>query len=244
MNESIIFYAGLALGLLNLVLSIATLNPYLILIGIMATFCLFALYKLWYIIEPLLIRKTNIIQVVGDYELTGTRGAAIRSHGGAFYATAVAALEPSRSDIDRARIEEIISRSNTPFKFVLQLEKLNPKNISEKLQTKRNMKEIALSRIGGGSSIRNTQKINALKREIEQLEQDIRSISTGSSPVRLAQYLMCGTSAESKYLAEERARSQVREMAGQLGALMGSQSRVLEGRELLDMLSMDSMVAK
>jgi len=234
----------MAIAAINLVLSITTLNPYLISLGIVASACIFALYKLWYILEPVLIRKTNIIQVIGDYELSGTRGAAVRAQGGNFYATAVAALEPSRSDVERSRIEEIISRSNIPFKFVLQLEKLNPKRISEKLQTKRNMKEIALSRISGGNSIRNTQKINALKREIEQLEQDIRSISTGSSPVRLAQYIMCSTSAESRYLAEERARAQAREIAGQFGALIGSQSRILEGRELLDLLSLDSMVAK
>ena len=243
MNDSIVLCIGLALEGVALVLSIITLNSYAIAIASVSLLLVLSLYKLWYLIEPLIIKKTNIIQIIGGYELSGSRNSAVRSTAKGFCATAAAALEPPKTDVERDRIEEVISRTNAPFKFILQLERLNSKRISERLQTKRAMKEIALSKISDGESIRNAQKIRTLKREIEQLEQDINAISSGSSPVRLAQYILCSAYAESKYLAEEKARSQLKDISGQFGALIGSQPRLLEGNELLNLLAPDSMVS-
>ena len=243
LNESTVFCFGMALAAINLAVSIATFNPYLMAMGIAAVLLISITYKLWYLLEPVLIRKTNIVEIIGGYELSGTRSTAVRKVGNRFYATAAAELNPSKAEIDGKRIEEIISRSNTPFKFILQLERLNSKKMTENLQTKRGMKEIALSKLSSGST-GNTQKVNLLKREIEQLDRDIHSISSGSCPVRLIQYILSSSHAESRYVAEEKARSQVREMAGQFGSLIDAQPRVLEGAELLELLSIDSMVIK
>ena len=243
MDDGIVLCLGLALGVVALALSVITLNPYAIAIASISLLLALAAYKLWYVIEPLILKKTNIIQVIGDYELSGSRNSALRSTTKCFCATAAAALDPPKTDIERDRIEEVISHTNVPFKFILQLERLDSKRICERLQTKRAMKEIALSKLNGGESTRNAQKIRALKREIEQLEQDIDAISSGSSPVRLAQYILCSAYAENRYLAEEKARLQLRDISGQFGALIGSQPRALEGSELIRLLGPDSMVS-
>ena len=52
---------------------------------------------------------------------------------------------PSK-EISRDNIERIISSSNSPFRFVVQVEKLNTGKITDDLKTKRRMKEIELSK--------------------------------------------------------------------------------------------------
>lgn len=242
LSQGLVFYLGMALACVCLALSIITLNVYVILLAVASAAAVFTLYRMWDIIEPMLLEKTGAVRSVGNYELMGSGRAAFKRADGGFYATVAAELEPAKAGIERERIEGIISRSNIPFRFVLQLEQLDQNKMCERLRTRRAMKEIALSRIGNDRTGRALQKASVLKREIEQLEHDIALITTGSRPVRLAQFIVCGSYAESRYLAEERARLQLQEISGQFGAVMGSQPSAVEGRKLLGLLEMGNVV--
>ena len=239
----VIIYGLLAASLIVSVASLLTLNVALIALSLALILALIVMHKLGYVVEAVIFRRTNIIQVLGNQQLSGDRTTATREVEGGFVATATALLMgDSKETVDRERIEGIIARLNFPFKFVLHVEGIDTKKLLDRLQTMRSMREIELARTGGDGKGANSARVPMLKREIEQIEQDIRSISSGV-PVRLARYVVTSAKSESRFSAEERARSQVRELAGEFGALLNSGFRVLTGNELLDALEMDSMVA-
>jgi hypothetical protein len=233
----------LAAVLLASIASLLSLNTVLIVTSLVAAPTLIAIYKLWYAIEAAVFRRTNLIQVVGNQQLGGDRATAIRAANDGFIATAVASLKgDARENVDRDKIENIISHVNYPFRFALHVERLDVNKMLDALQTKRGMKEIELARVSANGRCAGNAKVGLLKREIEQIGDDIRNISSGT-PLRLARYITTSARSESRSAAEERAKSQIRELASEFGALLNSDSCILSGIELLDALEIDSMIA-
>ena len=237
-----VFYVGFAALLIVSIASLLSLNCVLIALSAVSLLVLIITHKLWYVIEAAIFKRTNLIQVLGEQQLSGDRTSAIRAVKGEFVATAMASLNgDAKEDLDKGKVEGIIARLNYPFKFVLSVERLNASKILDRLQTKRSMKEIELARISKNGREASAVKVGMLKREIEQIEQDIRSINSGT-PVKLARYLATSARSESKFAATERAKSQIRELAVEFGALLNADSQVLIGSELVNALEIDSMI--
>lgn len=240
MNDEIKFYIVSILLAIMAIASMASLNVIVIIASFFAAGLLIAFYRLHYIIDSLIFKHSNLVQIVNNFELSNDRTAALRKLDGNFSATAAALLEnSSRNGIDREKIENIISNLHFPFKFILQIEYINIKKLLDKIETKRNIKEIELAKIKNSKG--NDPKINALKREIEQMERDISQLSTGS-PLKISQYLMTSALSENKFSAQERAKGQIRELGSHFSAITGSKLQVLEGNELLDLLEFDSSI--
>ncbi|MCL5430445.1 MAG: hypothetical protein M1504_03125 [Candidatus Marsarchaeota archaeon] len=237
MNE-IVPYVAISTSLLSALASLATLNPILIALTATLSFASLFVYKLWYVVEAVLFKHTNIIQVFDGYELSDDRLSAMRHVGGSASATAAAIIYAGKGDIDKSKLENIITHVNFPFKFSMQVEMLPLEKLVNRLQTKRSEKEIALSRMGSNAS--NLVRINQLKREIEQIEKDIKSITTGETPLRIAYYIFATAVADSTYGAQERAISRIRELSSQFDAVLGSRSKQIGGDELLHLLKIDS----
>lgn len=232
----------LAAVLIVSVASLLSLNVALIALSLIFLPALIIIHKLWYVIEAAIFRRTNLIQVLGSQQLSGDRATAVRAVKGEFVATATALLSGDvREGITRDKIEGIIIHLNYPFKFVLNVERLDINRLLDKLQTRRSMKEIELARASRNGREANAAKAGLLKREIEQIEHDIRSVSSGM-PVKLARYIVTSARSESRFTAEERAKSQIRELASEFGALLNSDSQILTGNELLNLIEIDSMV--
>ena len=241
--SDVILYGMLAAVLVLSLASLLSLNPVLISLSLVAALALIATQKLWFVAEALIFRHTNLIQVLGSQQLSGDRSTAIRQVKGGFVATAMALLKgDARENVDREKIEGIIAHLNCPFRFVLHAKRLDTGKLLDRLQTSRSMKEIELSKTGAKVTGQNSAKIGLLKREIEQIESDIRSISS-SAPVSLARYIATCARSESRSAAEERAKSQIRMLASEFGALLKSDPQILTGTDLLDCLETDSMVA-
>lgn len=217
--------------------SIATLNAYLVLISLSSLMLLFFLYKLWDIFESLVVKRTGVVQVLGDYRLEADRLSGIRMKKGGFHALSAAVLRdlPSK-EISKESLERIISGSNAPFKFVLQVERLNTGKISDDLKTRRRLKEMELSKAG---SKKGADRSKVVEREIELIESEITSINSGASPLRTEIYLMSFADSESKFVAEERALSQVKAIAGEFSAVMGASFEVVAGADLLRLMEAD-----
>lgn len=238
-EHDIKFYALTCVLALLSVASILTLNVSLIALTLAIAILLIAFYKLHYILESLIFKKTNLIQVLDGYELSGDRSAAIRRIEGNFSATAAALLlSGSEEAVDRNKVESIISNSHHAFKFVMQVERLDINKLLDRLQTKRGMREIELGRLDGSKG--NAAKASFIKRQIEQIDHEIERISTGGAPLKVSQYIMTSALSENKFNAQERAKSQLRELAGEFGALMGAKSEQLIGNDLLEVLRFDS----
>ena len=235
------FYAITAILALFAIASIATLNVIVIATGFIVSAMLIAFYKLHYIIEAVIFRRTNLIEVVGNCELGGERTVAIRKLNGRYFATAAALLKNRiSSGIDREKVESIIANSKCAFRFVMQVEHVDINKLLDRLHTARTMTEIELGRIGTGND--SSQKAASLKRKIEQLGHEIDSIGSSGAPLKVSQYIITGAVSESRQHAQELAKSQIRELSSEFGALLGSESEPLSGNDLLELMEFDSMV--
>lgn len=241
-NESTAFYIVISLAAITSAAALLTLNAVAVAIASLAVLFSVIVFKLWDVVSASIFRHTNLIQVFNGYELSRDRQSAVFKAGGRVTATAVASLGPAGNDeLDRKKIESIIANTDYPFRFCMRAERLNLKKALDRLKTRKSSVEIELSRIDQKSG-RHTQRQNRLKRELEQLERDISSISGGEAPLKLCFYITTSASSDSIYDAEERAKSHARDLSSKFDALLGSKSEVLSGEELLAALKIDSMM--
>jgi hypothetical protein len=232
-----ILYLIFAISAVSAIASLLSLNVYLILFSIFSSLALFFLYKLWDVFENLIIKKTGVIQMVGEYQFEAERTSAIRKNGGSFSALCAAILKdlPSK-EINRENIERIVSSTNAPFRFVIQVEKLNTGKIFDDLRTRRKMKEIQLSKI---ESKKDKNPSKSVERELELIEDEIKAIGSGSIPLKTSIYLMSFAKSESKFVAEEKALSQVNALAGEFSAVLGAGFEIVSGSSLISILRSD-----
>jgi hypothetical protein len=240
-----IFYMTFAVDAAALVMSAITLNPYLILLVGILTVVSVMVSKLWYILEAVLFKHTNLIAVVNGYELSGTLSAAVRVTDNGYAATTAAVITAPRSDtVEKMKIENVVAHVGYPFRFVMQIEKISTKKITEKLRTRLGMKEIELSRIADPSKGKGLFRANQLRRDIERISQDITSISSGEEPLRVVYYLLTTAFSNTVSGAEERAKSQMRELCSEFDAVLNSTSEQIVGPALLQLLKLDSMLGE
>jgi hypothetical protein len=234
----------LALAIMLTLASIATLNVALIAAGMAAVVMAALFYRLWYVIEALVFRHTNMIELFGGYEMSGTREVAIRKRGDAYSATAAALLATNaRKGIDAAQVESIIQQTSTPFKFVLQAERLSAKKLIDALQTKISMKRLEAARFTASSDKSNAMKAEVLKKEIAELEKEVAVLSA-STPMRLCHYIMTSALSENSFSAAERAILQIRALSNMLGAVLGAEPVLLSGSDLAAVLELDSTLVE
>ncbi len=234
------FITLLALATIITFASIATMNMLLIAASIGTILVTALLYRLWYVIEAAIFKHTRLVELFNGYELSSAREAAVRKINGTFSATAAALLTTSaKQGMDLERLESIIQQTRAPFKFVLQVERLSAKKLLDAMQTKMSMKRLEISKLSTSSEKKNTAKIDALKRETAELEKEISALSA-SAPMRLRQYIMTSALSENKFTASERALSQIKELSGRFGALLGAEPVPLSGNELTTVLELDS----
>jgi hypothetical protein len=235
--QKIPVYALIGVAAISSIASVLSLNLYLIIFSVSATIFLFFLYKLWDVFEAIVIKRTGVVQIVGDYELEADRFSAIRKKGLHFSAVSAAILRdfPSK-EISRENIERIISSSNSPFRFVVQVEKLNTGKITDDLKTKRRMKELELSK---SKAKKGADSGKVLEREIELIESEIKSINSGAVPLKTSIYVTSVGSSESRFAAQEKALSQIKEIAGEFSAVLGAGFEVISGTELISIIKSD-----
>ncbi|MGC8647991.1 MAG: hypothetical protein ACP5SJ_00640 [Candidatus Micrarchaeia archaeon] len=192
-------------------------------------------------LEAILLKYGNITEKIGMYEISGEREVATRKEGGKYIATAcvIISVKDNSGDIEKSRLEELISRLAFPFKFTIAVERLNTKKMLDSLQTKKGMKEIELSRIGNTSNGRELAKSMRLKREIEILEHEIKSISTGSMPLKVNYYAITSAESDKKFMAEEQALLRARELATSFDGAIGTFSAIAKGSMLKKVLMFD-----
>jgi hypothetical protein len=240
MDRDVIFYLLCAVLVTIIILSIFTLKIILIATSLIFTVLLVAFYKLYYVIESMLFRHTNLIQVLDGHELSGDRATAIRKVAGKFSATAVALLESNpKLQISRENVENVIATSKCAFKFIMKVEHIDMNKLLDLLKTKRNMKEIELTKLKDAASKSNLLKINTVKRQIDLLNNDIEKISTGSEPLKVSQYIITSAISENRFNAQELAKSQLRSLSSQFSAILGGKSETMVGDELISALKLD-----
>jgi hypothetical protein len=159
--------------------SLITFNLYLIALASFSALASFVVFVMWGFIDAFLFQHTNFVQVFGGWELSGDRVAACSRRKEGYTAVAAAIFEMGgMGEVNREQIERMIANSGYPFKFVMQVEQLNLNKLLDDLQTRRSRCEIELSRIGNLKRGRGLAKANIIRRKIEQLEHDIKSVTS------------------------------------------------------------------
>ncbi len=239
-REMIVAYITIACELSCLAFGIFSLNALLIAAAGVLAFISFIIFKTWDIIEAAIFRHSNMIQVFNGYELNNDRISAIRKRGNVFTATSAALVRLGDRNIEKANLENIISNLNAPFKIIIHIEKVDVKKILDRLRTKLYSKRIVISRLEKEPNKGHGMKIDILRKHIEAIEHDISSITSGMVPLNLAYYIMTSGVSENRFLAEEQAKHNIRNITNQFNALFCSDSEILSGDDLLRLLELDS----
>ncbi len=224
-----------------LIISILSGSVLVLFISAILLFLTLIFYKGWYILEPLLFRKVNVIQTVGNYQLSGERRSAIIKSNGYVSATTAVLIDVSKIDeLDREALENIIHNLKMPFKIIMQIEQLNTSKIVNDLKTKQYMKESELYKIAKLNP--KSPKVAALNREISQITNDILEITSGKMPLKLSYYALTSAIAENAYRAQDLAIMRIKELANSIDSVLNTKSNILEGDDLLSVLKFDSVV--
>ncbi len=173
-----------------------------------------------------------------NYEFESERLSSTKVYRDGFTAIACARLEsPPKNAIDGKRIEGIIAHTNAPFRFVVEAERIDSKKIVDNLKTKRAMREIAIGKAKSKES--DFARSRMLEREIAEIDSEIKSITSGAMPLRLNTYLLTIAASENKLIATERAKAQIKEIAGEFSAILDARFEVMEGKDLISLISHD-----
>ncbi|MCL5099813.1 MAG: hypothetical protein M1158_01685 [Candidatus Marsarchaeota archaeon] len=239
--SSIVEYVLVGGTIAALALGAITLDIALIACASIAAMASLLVLKLWPVIESLVIKRTNMIQLLGEFELSGDRESATAIIDSGYSATGAAkVIGAPEAELGRERLEAIVARTGAPFRFVVQVEKFDPKGFVEKMETRRRMREIELSKVTERNSGMGLVKTRRLKNEISMIEHELEAIGAGL-PLRLSAYVATSAAMPTKRAAEDSARAQIRALAAELGAL-GVECSVVTGNELIRLLRFDAVV--
>ncbi|MEM0154713.1 MAG: hypothetical protein QW814_02660, partial [Methanothrix sp.] len=185
--------------------------------------------------------KTNMLHSERLLARNGTLGNIIESYDGpclisrsnnGYTAIAVSSINgPGNGKLDRDSMESIISKTEFPFKFMASIERVDLKNFMEKLQTKKRIKEIQLSRLD--KSLPKSAVIEArLKAEISHLSDELEDFMAGGTPVNVHYYLMVSEYGDNAYAAQNSAKIAIKQVSSLFDSVLGSTSKVLKGVEV------------
>jgi hypothetical protein len=239
-----LIYLFLAISIISIAYNVLLMNVYAVMTASFFSIAGILTFYFWPFIEAALIRKTNFIQVLGSFELSSGRKSALIKRNGRYHASAACTLEKLEDEIERDKIEDIISHSDFPFKFSICVKNLNTKSILESIETKKYAKEIELSRLPSSSRGKDPLRSIGLRNAINALSEDIDSIKKGKKPVYLAYYLVTVGSSENKFFAEELAISRLKTIANEFSFAFKAKFNMLEGDQLIELLKMDSGVGE
>ncbi len=236
---NLLIYLFLAISIISIAFSVLLMNAYAVMASSFFSIAGITMFYFWPFIEAALIKKTNFIQVLGNFELSSGRKSASIKRNGRYHASAACTLEKLEDEIERDKIEDIISHSDFPFKFSICVKNLNTKSILESIETKKYVKEIELSRLPSTAKGKDSLRSIGLRNSINALSEDIDNIKKGKKPVYLAYYLVAIGSSENKFFAEELAINRLKTIANEFSFAFKAKFNILEGNQLIELLKMD-----
>ncbi|MGC8538253.1 MAG: hypothetical protein ACP5MK_00060 [Candidatus Micrarchaeia archaeon] len=226
--KSIGIYITYSLMGIFLILSVFTLNAYVISLGVVACLVSLAYLKMHNVIEAIFLKKSRITVSNGAYTLNSALDAAVKKTEDGYEAISAAVLEPRGEIRNSEGITDIINKSKSPFEFSVVVSSLNAKKFIEHIETRRNIAEINLSKVGGDS-----RKSNAIRREIEMLDGEIASIAKGGAPMDITIRLKVFGHGYSIAEASANAKRSMEGMLSLFASSLGAGYSVLKGEDLL-----------
>ena len=190
-------------------------------------------YSSGHIINNLLIKRSNVIEIYNGYSLSSDLLAASRRIGSSHMGIAISSLTLSKSSPDgRDSIKSILDNLEEPFEFCIDAKQVDKKAVLDALETKRRMKEIAISKINS----RSYDKLSEAKRELNVFDGEIESIRDSGRSFQLAIKLKARAIASNESEACSAAYRNLEKVSASFSSVLGLEYEVLKGEALLDAL--------
>ncbi|MGC8586822.1 MAG: hypothetical protein ACP5K9_00840 [Candidatus Micrarchaeia archaeon] len=182
------------------------------------------------IINGLILSRSRVIELSGGYSLDGSMTSAVKREGGSYKSVSIAELKMDKPlQYKSEQFAEIIEKAGVPFEFTIGIRKINTKAFTEALETRRRMKEIAISNTPSSSY----ERISRLKRELSMIENEIKSVEDGSKPVEAFAYLRSFATGSAAGIAARESQEQLAQVAEIFRAALGIGYSVCKGEDLL-----------
>lgn len=183
-----------------------------------------------HIINNLLVRHSAIVEVYNGCRLSERLDSVVRKVGDAYVSESFAVLRQERPvSAGHEAMRNLLESIREPFTFSVSLREMDRGRMVEGLETRRRMKEIALSRMAQGRR----DRANALRREIDILNADMESIREGGKALEVLMHLSTQSSSHDPRDAARESSSSIRKVADAFSAALGVDYEVLSGEELL-----------
>lgn len=229
-TDKTLFYFVYAMSIATFIASLMSANAAVLAISSMILLSSVILLHSGHIINNILIKKSKIIEISGNYKLSQNLNSISRNENGLFKSMSIALLWPRQSSpIKGDPVRDLLDSLTEHFAFSIELLEVDKTKILENLKTKLRMKEIALSRIDDSSH----DKANALRRQIDLINGDISNLASAGKSFQFAIKLMSICISESQAEAESSSSKNIEIIANKFSAALGIDHEILSGERLL-----------
>ena len=224
------FYFVYAMSIAIFIGSLISANATILIISSVTLFFSVILLHSGHIINNMLIKKSKIIEISGNYKLSPNLNSLSRNENGTFKSISIALIKPRQnSSIKSDSVKDLLDSLTEQFEFSIELLEVDKTKILENLKTKLRMKEISLSRVDGSAY----DKTSALKRQIDLINGDISNLVSIGKSFQFAIKLMSICFSESQSEAESLSSKNIEIIANKFSAALGIDHEILSGESLL-----------
>ncbi len=230
-------YAFYALAVLAFLGAVFSLNADIVVVACVLLLLSGIFLNSGHIINNFLLRRGSVVEVYNGYRLSGDLGAAVKRLGNGYRAVSMAVLDIYRgAAVPNGGLDGVLESITQPFEFSVAMREMDKKALLDNLQTKRRMKEIAVSKLGAKSY----DAANELNREIQVIESDINTIKSGGKPMELAIRIKAYADSIDDAEAARWSSRNLAQIANSFSTALSLDYETLKGEELLSAIEVSA----
>ncbi|MCL4364786.1 MAG: hypothetical protein M1569_04015 [Candidatus Marsarchaeota archaeon] len=222
------FYLVYGLSATILIASFVMYSPFALILSAVVLLLAVIMLHSGHIINNLLIKRSHIIEISGNYRLGRNINSISRRYGNSYRSISMALLKPRATQANPAVFKELLEGLNEHFEFSIELEEIDKGKIIEGLRTKLRMKEIALTR----SDQKSYDKLNAIKRQIDLINGEMANLAFGKSfqfDIKIKSICIADDQSEAEFCSSK----DIEALANKFSAALGTDFQILSGEKLL-----------
>ncbi|MGA3020877.1 MAG: hypothetical protein ABSD68_02930 [Candidatus Micrarchaeales archaeon] len=190
-----------------------------------------------HVLNNFLLGRGKIIEIYNKYKVSENLSSAVKKVGNSYFSVSCAILKKVSGERNGELISSLISNTDFPFEFSIGLRSVNKEKILDGLETKRRFKEIEIAR----ADPKKYDKTNCLRRELEIIESDIKSIRS-QKPLALSLKLKTFASSSDESDAATETSQNIERLASSFSSSLGFEHEILKGERLMDELCLERQV--
>lgn len=126
-----------------------------------------------HLLNNLLIRRSVVVEIINGYSLGPDLKSIVKKSGNEYNGVAAAVVKQRADSIfNEAAFSRVVENFSDSFEFSIKLREVDKKHITEELETKKKMKEIAISR----TTVSKDSKLSEQRKELELINNELQNI--------------------------------------------------------------------